>query len=185
MYVPRVPVFTLDNIRDAPDESIDGVVGDLLPDPDQSVAFCHPGTAYPLWLTEAGHCPAPGGIQGPLYQYKVWQLHWGFYPVTSKQSGYCWLWHGGMGIIKMICLTRPSLTEDVTGSITFTTISPNSFTVLSSVCHWHLNEWHTCQFWCCQSSCMVLACEHTEDVGPSCHTHEICFWQFELKHAHK
>ena len=28
--------------------------------------------------------------------FKVWQSLWGFLPGTSKQSGYCWLWHAGL-----------------------------------------------------------------------------------------
>ena len=27
----------------------------------------HPGTAYTLWLHDAGHCPAPGGTEGLLH----------------------------------------------------------------------------------------------------------------------
>ena len=41
-----------------------------------------------------------------------WQhLGMGINPGTYQQSGYCWLWHGGLCDLPRICLLRPSLTH--------------------------------------------------------------------------
>ena len=166
--------------------------------------LCHPGSAFTLWPHEAsGYLWGPGHQEEPrahCNSARSDNCSEDFILVTNSSQGTSYdlevreTLQGNASPDHHWPTTQPVVLDDVTGSRTFTTPSPDSFTPVTCaqcepafICE---ENWVPVAGGPANSGVLwwmpigLWAQVPLQDVRPSCHPHGVCFWQFGQKHAH-